>query len=172
MALAVLELWSEIIYIKAAADGLSGPSEMRFDAFHSHFHLAVERAQRLLLGLSQSPLPTFSVGTGIIPPLFFCAFKCRDWWVRREALQLLRGWQRQEGIWSTPGTALVLERVSELESEGLCPGEQVPAAARIDSIRVDILPEDSTIRLWYRRLRLEGGGFWESELLSTAHLAH
>ena len=171
--LAVLELWSDVIYIKATTDGLSGPTEMRFDTFHSHFYFAIKRTQQLLLDLDQYSrglLPTFSMGTGIIPPLFFCAFKCRDWLIRREALQLLRDCQHQEGIWNCPDAALILERVNDLESEGIHPGEVIPANARIDSVRVDILPEYSSIRLWYRRQCLEGIGSdsWESELLSMS----
>ncbi|EED20865.1 conserved hypothetical protein [Talaromyces stipitatus ATCC 10500] len=148
--LMVLELWSEIIYIKAST--WSETNERVFDKFYSNFQRAVQIAKELLTSNStRSPLPTFSVGTGIIPPLFFCASKCRDWVLRREALLLLRGWQLQEGIWKTSLTAQILEQLIQIESEGFLPEDVIPESARIASMHVEILHEDQKVRLWYRR---------------------
>ncbi|OJZ84388.1 hypothetical protein ASPFODRAFT_48409 [Aspergillus luchuensis CBS 106.47] len=168
--LTVLKLWSEIIYIMAATETRLGGSETRFDAFHLNFGRAVALAKILLLSTpAQSTMPNFSIGMGIIPPLFFCAFKCRDWYIRREAVQLLRSCQRQEGLWTTPGAVLVLERLIDIESKGLMPGDLVPESRRIDSIHVNILPDDHKIGLWYRRssrqMGLDGSGMWEKALL-------
>ncbi|PWY75413.1 hypothetical protein BO70DRAFT_340431 [Aspergillus heteromorphus CBS 117.55] len=172
--LTVLKLWSETIYIMAASENRLGGAESRFDAFHLHFGHAVALAKTLLISsTAQSNMPSFSIGMGIIAPLFFCAFKCRDWYIRREALLLLRSCQRQEGLWTTPGAVLVLERLIEIESEGLLPGDLVPEAARIDSIHVNILPDDRKIGIWYRRMGGVGvvvvggewGSVWEKALL-------
>ncbi|PYI11908.1 hypothetical protein BO78DRAFT_392596 [Aspergillus sclerotiicarbonarius CBS 121057] len=172
--LTVLKLWSEVIYIMAATENRLGGSETRFDAFHINFGRAVALAKILLLATpAESVMPSFSIGMGIIPPLFFCAFKCRDWYIRREALQLLRSCQRQEGLWTTPGAVLVLERIIEMESKELMPGDLVPESRRIDSIHVNILLDDNKIGLWYRRpgMRLHNGrvdttsGVWEKALL-------
>ncbi|PYH97136.1 hypothetical protein BO71DRAFT_481419 [Aspergillus ellipticus CBS 707.79] len=172
--LTVLKLWSETIYIMAATENRLGGSETRFDAFHLNFGRAVALAQMLLIsGTAESNMPAFSIGMGIIAPLFFCAFKCRDWYIRREALLLLRSCQRQEGLWTTPGAVLVLERLIEIESKGLLPGDLVPESSRIDSIHVNILPDDHKIGIWYRRpaLGVDTGhvdatsGVWEKALL-------
>ncbi|KAH8697444.1 hypothetical protein BGW36DRAFT_416895 [Talaromyces proteolyticus] len=167
----VIQIWSEIIYIMVAVDkGPGEKCEMRYDLFQDHFQRAVNMSKLLLTSSSlRSLMPTFSIGTGIIPPLFFCAFRCRDWVVRRDALLMLRGWQCQEGIWKTPATVFILERLIEIESEGLSPQDIVPESARIESMHVDISPIGQKVRIWYRRNRHCGNQRWESEFASFSY---
>ncbi|KAL1968403.1 hypothetical protein VTN77DRAFT_1932 [Rasamsonia byssochlamydoides] len=168
----VLQLWSETVYIMNAAHDRQ--SEMQFDAFEQRFHRVVRLAEALLdpCGLAgdvrtAAAMPTFSVETGVIPPLFYCSYKCRNWSIRRVALSLLRRWQRQEGIWQTPDTAVVLERLIAIESEGLSPGEPVPEEARILIAQVKVIPSSPNIRLRYcRSVDPDGTKHWETEWLS------
>lgn len=162
----VLQMWSEVIYIMTAAEQWSiDRGEMKYDMFQHRFERALGLAKELLVsGLFHSSTPTFSVGTGIIPPLFFCAYKCRDPFLRREALALLRGWQCQEGIWETPTAAYVLEKIIEIECRNFSLEEVVPETTRIEFIHVEILPDSQSIRLWFRRSQLYNSTDWESEV--------
>ncbi|KAB8262324.1 hypothetical protein BDV32DRAFT_136699 [Aspergillus pseudonomiae] len=171
--LAALDLWTEIIIIRVSTDSRQDEGESRFDSFTSNFQRVVQLAQSVLSSdFSQSPIPTFSVGMGMIPPLYLCAFRCRDWYIRREAVRLLQRWHLQEGAWTSSGTAFVVNRMIEIESEGLTQGELVPERARICAMRAGALSDGSGIRLWYRRS--QGGSStqndgncdpWESEIL-------
>ncbi|KAJ5174222.1 uncharacterized protein N7482_000099 [Penicillium canariense] len=164
--LTLLEIWSEILYIILFVENGPLPRETRYDEYLPRFQKAVELAKKLLASdSSQNPLPAFSVNMGVIPPLFFCVFKCRDWLVRQEALLLLRQWQRQEGIWSTCATALVLKRVIEIETDGLTPEDLIPEESRIDSINVEITPDDPSLCLRYRRSHGQEVTAWASEWL-------
>lgn len=176
----VLELWSETAYIMNAAHDRA--SEMQFDAFEQRFRRVVRLAEALLepgclrggdarststAAAAAAGIPTFSVETGVIPPLFYCSYKCRHWSIRREALALLRRWQRQEGIWQTRGAAVILDRLIAIESEGLAPGETVPESARILTAQIKLLPSNPHIRLRYcRSMNADGTRNWETEWLS------
>ncbi|KAL4973818.1 hypothetical protein BDW66DRAFT_168361 [Aspergillus desertorum] len=163
-ALMLLELWGEILYIilRIAAEPLQ--RETGYDAFSTRFQRAIELARKLLTAASAlEPIPIFTVNMGIIAPLFFCGFKCRDWLVRQEALLLLRRWRRQEGIWSSRVTARVLTRVIEIESEELTPEDVIPEASRIESVHVDMPGPGSG--LWLRYRRPGEAEIWTSEWL-------
>lgn len=151
-ALTLLEIWSEALYIILMVKTASLSLENNYDEYLPRFQNVVSLAKKLLTSdPSQTSLPKFSVNMGIIPPLFFCAFRCRDWLVRQEALLLLRRWRRQEGIWSSGTTALILKRVIEIESDGLTPEDPIPEMSRIVSIDVELCPPDSKLCLRYRR---------------------
>jgi hypothetical protein len=168
----LLEIWNQVIYIKAASEAVHNNYEMAYDGLLDHFRQAVWLTRALLesdSANSEPLMPTFSVRAGIIQPLFFCGFKCRDWTVRREALGLLRTRQRQEGIWRTHEAALVLERLIDIESEGILVEGMVPESFRVDSVRIEVI-DDSNVRFWYRRHHAHQNGdcddLWHTELLS------
>ncbi|KAJ5593843.1 uncharacterized protein N7459_000051 [Penicillium hispanicum] len=171
-ALTLLELWSEMLHIILIVESAPSPREMRYDDFLPQFQKAVQLAKALLLSdAALSPMPTFSVNTGVIPPLFFCGFKCRDWLVRQEVLMLLRRWRRQEGVWSSCATALILKRAIDLESDGLMPEDFIPESSRLESIHAESSPGDLGFRMWYRRSHCQDGISqntqpWESEWVS------
>lgn len=188
--LTLLELWSEILCIKAvlserpkvhadgqpnraALDGRSYLLEMRYDGLTQHFHRAILLAKALLTSRSsRSTLSVFDVKAAILLPLFFCGFRCRDWHLRRQALFILRQSNCQESDWGSK-VAIILERLIEIESEGVVAGKMVPEFARVDSIYVNMPPKGPNIHWRYRRPRILGhedsgddNGLWKSELLS------
>ena len=59
--------------------------------------------------------PSFSLDMGIICPLYDVATLCRDPFIRREAVKVLRSASRQEGLLNSHLCAVVAERVIELE---------------------------------------------------------
>jgi hypothetical protein len=164
----MLRMWSETIYILAATDWCADGRESRFDGLLSHFRKAIGYARELLTTESmRSFLPTFHMGPGIIPPLFLCINKCRDWNLRKEAMSLLQSWPCQEGFWNTAGSARCLEALIEIETEGLSPGEVVPESQRIIATHVDYLPQTNTYRFWYRQSQAFGTSSWKSTILSN-----
>ncbi|KAL4744119.1 hypothetical protein BDV11DRAFT_176913 [Aspergillus similis] len=160
----LLELWSEVLYILLSVGTQPLPRETGYDAYFARFQRVVELAKQLLMAAaSQEPIPTFTVNMGIIAPLFFCGFKCRDWLVRQEALLLLRRWRRQEGIWSSGAAARVLTRVIEIETAELAPEDRIPEPSRIETVHVDVPGPGSGLWLRYRRPgEVEG---WNTECL-------
>jgi hypothetical protein len=61
----------------------------------------------------------FNLDTGIIIPLYFVAGKCRNYRIRRKAIELLKASGRQEGVSNSDLTARVAERLVEVEEKGL-----------------------------------------------------
>ncbi|KAL4746281.1 hypothetical protein BDW72DRAFT_185194 [Aspergillus terricola var. indicus] len=159
----LLELWSEVLYILLSVRVQPLLQETGYDAYFARFQRAVELAKQLLTAASSlEPMPTFTVNMGIIAPLFFCGFKCRDWLVRQQAVLLLRRWRRQEGIWSSGAAARVLTRVIEIETANLTPEDRIPEPSRIESVHVDVPGPGSGLWLRYRRL---GEAEWNTEWL-------
>jgi hypothetical protein len=166
---AILNMWSEVILIKGLTDGRLQEGEMRYDDFLSHFQRTVQLGKELLV---QGSLLSSWTRSGVVTPLFFCAFKCRDWVIRREALGLLSRWDHEQGIWSISGSALVLDRLIKIESKDYQPWETISESARIDAVRVDFLSGETKVRFWYRRpvssdrkSQRDDVRAWDSELI-------
>lgn len=63
--------------------------------------------------------PSFSADLGIVPPLYVVATKCRDPWLRRQAIQLLKSSARREGMWDSELTSNIATWVMKLEEQGV-----------------------------------------------------
>lgn len=168
--IAILDIWIEVLLIKSLTDGRLAEGEMRYDDHSSDFQRAVDQGRRVL---NEKSLQGSWVRSGIVAPLFFCAFKCRDWAIRRDALSLLSGWSSEPGVWSISKPCLVLDRLISIESEGCEYWEMIPESARIDAVRVEFMSGETKVRFWYRhpsRLDQEGHLFhdwsWDSEVIS------
>lgn len=61
--------------------------------------------------------PSFSADMGIIPPLYVVATKCRNYMIRRQAIQLLRSSSRREGMWDSQLCARIGVWVASIEEE-------------------------------------------------------
>jgi hypothetical protein len=147
-----------------------GPREMKYDNHLVEFKKILHLAESVLMS-DILETPTFSVNLGVIPPLCIVAFKCRDPDVRKDTLSLLRHSRRQEGIWSTATTALIVQRVYDIENLGLWPGEFVPNTSRIRGMHVDMRPTESKLLIHYHMARTCQGDHcnhldsWETECL-------
>ncbi|SPN98919.1 uncharacterized protein DNG_01958 [Cephalotrichum gorgonifer] len=62
--------------------------------------------------------PSFSADLGIVPPLYVVATKCRNYAVRRRAIELLRSSSRREGMWDSQLSGIIGEWVASIEEEG------------------------------------------------------
>jgi len=170
-ALTILELWAELLLILVTVEIGPGPREMQFDKFLKHFQRVFQLAESALMS-DNIDTPAFSVNLGVIPPLCLVALKCRDPIVRQETLSLLRRSRRQEGIWSTEMIAFALQRVYDIESAGLWPGDLIPNTSRIRAVHVEMKPTEPQLFMQYHMARACQGNdcrhrdSWESEWLA------
>ncbi|KAJ5592002.1 uncharacterized protein N7459_002371 [Penicillium hispanicum] len=154
-SLAVIEMWTEVMLVQIRVIESPAQREMVYDGCIWEFRRIVELGKIFLD--ADLPAPQFTAKLMIIPPLFLCAQKCRDWDTRQEVLHLLRSCRRREGILSSLGAAGMIQRLIEVESEGIMLGETIPPSRRIDQIRVDFLSDSCLIRLRYHRPPADGG---------------
>ncbi|KAI9827641.1 MAG: hypothetical protein M1819_006930 [Sarea resinae] len=124
--------------------GFSG-AESAFDEFDCEFEKTISLSQSLIAntgpGSLAGPQPSFSSDLGIVAPLFFTAFKCRNPSIRRQAISLLSASPRREGVWDSTGTAKVADWVVMVEERGLghvAHSKDVPESARV--CRLDAKP--------------------------------
>jgi cholestenol Delta-isomerase len=97
---------------------MAGP-ESRYDSCLAHFERIVSIAAAVL-GLDVSVVPFFmSLEPGIVMPLYATATRCRHPAIRRHALALLRQANRQEGLWTSFGSAILAEKLIQAEEEDL-----------------------------------------------------
>ena len=61
--------------------------------------------------------PSFSADLGIVPPLFVVATKCRDPVVRRQAIRVLKGSARREGMWDSELAARIGMWIASIEEQ-------------------------------------------------------
>ncbi|KAL2431125.1 hypothetical protein ABEF95_002678 [Exophiala dermatitidis] len=92
-----------------------------FDDFMAQFAEIVEHATVYLRDGGRSTeaeaqsLSISSHDPGVIPPLYFCATKCRDPILRRQALHLLRQAPRQQNLWAFVAPDRVVAKVISVE---------------------------------------------------------
>ena len=97
------------------------PRETAFDDFGALFESIISLATSVIhrsgsYGISERT-GHFSFETGLIPPLYFVATRCRDPWIRRQALSLLSSTPRQESIWNSEMLTKIAERLILIEEE-------------------------------------------------------
>lgn len=93
------------------------PRQTSFDDYMDHFAEIVEHAAVYLRHSAQSTKVQLlsSSDPGVVPPLYFCATKCRDPILRREALRLMRQAPRQENLWALVASDRVVAKVISVE---------------------------------------------------------
>lgn len=104
--------------------------------------------------------PSFSMGLGIIMPLFVVCIHCKDYQVRREALHLLKICNRKEGLWDSYLAARTCEVLIAAEEQEalrlLCkPGQplldtfphngRIPEQVRIRELWAEFVPGQQAI---------------------------
>lgn len=92
-----------------------------WDKFNSQFAEIVSLAASIVNASdtgsphTTSVRPSFSLDNGIIAPLYEVATLCRDPVIRRRAVQVLRSSPRQEGVFNSHLSAMVAEKIIEIE---------------------------------------------------------
>ncbi|KAI7975052.1 hypothetical protein EIK77_001912 [Talaromyces pinophilus] len=92
-----------------------------WDKFNAQFAEIVSLAASIVSNqdtgsaTATSVRPLFSLDNGIIAPLYEVATLCRDPVIRRKAVQILRSAPRQEGVFNSHLSAMVAEKIIEIE---------------------------------------------------------
>ncbi|RFU31827.1 hypothetical protein B7463_g4522, partial [Scytalidium lignicola] len=124
-AMARLQIHARIMKILLA--GTLFISESSYDRFLPDFKVVVAFASRIV----QRQQPSFNFDLSLIPEIGIVGLRCRDWKVRREALELLKQpnfhW---EVFWNKDMLEALARAVMETEEEGLRFGAVIPEARR------------------------------------------
>jgi hypothetical protein len=112
------------------------PVETAFDDFRGAFESIISLASSVICqsgpcGISGRTVH-FSFETGVLPALYFTATRCRDPWIRRQALSLLSATSRQECIWNSEMLSKIAERLILIE-EGR---DQIGQVTRSEGVSV------------------------------------
>jgi hypothetical protein len=90
---------------------------------------------------SKALASTFSMSLGIVTPLYLCATRCRDSYIRHRAIDILLTCQRREGLWDSELAGRITRRIVGLEENaaGIQPGahytcSEIGLAARLRSL--------------------------------------
>ena len=167
--LSALRLWEQVACAMVAAalaadedgDAISAkPLQMRYDALLAYFGRINEMSKAILQRRSNvsciPPSTSVPMEPTVGTPLFFCGYCCRDWSTRREALHLLKTFEaRFKGSTGfLPAKISALERIIDIESHGLQPGDAVPGSARISFFQFTVNQPGSPniLRFSYRQL--------------------
>ena len=166
--LMALRLWEQTACAMVAAAlandeaAIFEPSQMAYDALWEYFRSINELGKKMLRSLMRQngSMPILQIDWAVGTPLFFCGFRCRDWSIRREALRLLRALgERFKGLDAAaflPMKISALERIIDIESYGLRPGDAVPELARIRYVEFTRRTGSSNIRFSYRPVGTDG----------------
>ncbi|CVL05924.1 uncharacterized protein FPRN_14196 [Fusarium proliferatum] len=118
-------------------------TESVFDDFTAQFQRITHFARYVLQKdqeLRDLDGPRLQYGMGLIMALFFTATRCRNFFVRREAIAILQEWPCTNGIWHSLQAAKVAEWIVSIEEQSCGGLEFVPADCRVKlpSLRVNL----------------------------------
>jgi hypothetical protein len=117
--------------------------EMVFDQFTQEFQ-EILNISKAILEMTENPsnnIPPFTLSLGVLRPLFLVGIKCRDLYIRREAIEILAAKPRREGLYDSALCVQCAQWVEALEDRYRVAGT-VPGWARIGAIAVNFGMED------------------------------
>ena len=115
---------------------------------------------------------TFLFDMEIVSPLYYVCTKCRHPVIRRQAIEILKGTQRREGLWDSNMAAAIAERVMIVEEANMntLDGSELPSEEyRIHNTQikseVGMNPKKHDITFYTRPKGLEGPWHMWSEVV-------
>lgn len=162
-AVLLLKLHKILISISSKIDSLKAMhDETAWDDFMSDYEAIVVLSSEFLASVNTSAAKNiaFNFDGGVIHPLSLVAIKCRDYHIRRRAIELLRSQERVEGIFNSIVTARAVERLVEIEEEGLRFGtgvremwkaENIPRERRIAMVEINFSTASRKAHLVYQK---------------------
>jgi len=144
----LMKLHEKLLFILLV--GLKFHEECLFDQFLPEFTEIVALAETLLAHPSlahSAGKAVFIFDPNIVLPLLVVAIKCRNWGIRRKAIELLQANPRREGTWDSSLAAGIGFWHMTIEEEGLQTGDFVPEKNRVCMAGVTQDFEKRTARL-------------------------
>jgi hypothetical protein len=121
------------------------------DKFAGDFRQILELAEEVVAAEKSGPAykenwyaqtkASFTLGIGIVQPLYIVATTCRDRKLRRDAIRLLMHRPRREGLWDSMLCARIAQRAMGIDEEGMMSFCSSIAAAR------SIVPYDKRVMI-------------------------
>jgi hypothetical protein len=99
---------------------------------------------------NSSTRPTLLLDMGIIPSLFFICWKCRDFDLRHQALNLLEEWPHREGLWDSRLFSIFAGQVIQLEKEAMAASSVPGSWSNIQDHSLEISRDQSHVILRYQ----------------------
>lgn len=100
-------------------------------------------------------LPTLSLDMGVIPSLVVVCWRCHDFNVRQQALNLLEAWPHREGPWDSRLLVLFVKQMFQVELEALASSSDSLTSTHVD-VSTMKLPEDQTHYVFIYQTREPG----------------
>ncbi|OLN97775.1 hypothetical protein CCHL11_07921 [Colletotrichum chlorophyti] len=128
LAYRLLLVYQTMAYI-ITETSLTTDNECVFDSYENHFTSITSSSAKILFEAIPVVLADVSNGAcqhsssyvadmGLVPPLYYCALKCRMPYIRRKAVHILSQDLHQEGIWHAPLAAKIASEITRLEEVG------------------------------------------------------
>ncbi|KAF7561658.1 hypothetical protein G7046_g2480 [Stylonectria norvegica] len=113
---------------------------LKWDNYTERYQVLLDAAGLAIERRDGDQNPVFHLELGAVPVLFIIISQCRHPVVRRQAIDLLKRSQVQEGVWSSELTGKVAQRVLDLEEAGITVRQpsDIPAERRISSVAVHL----------------------------------
>ncbi|CAM1507660.1 Fc.00g073010.m01.CDS01 [Cosmosporella sp. VM-42] len=123
----------------AGREGVEGVL-LRWDNYTERYQRLLGAAALAMERGNGEQNPVFHLELGAVPVLFIIISQCRHPIVRRQAIDLLRRSQVQEGVWSSELTGKVAQRIVDLEEAGITVQQpsDITAERRISSVVVHL----------------------------------
>jgi hypothetical protein len=127
-------------------------SETSFDELLPEFraitNLSASIIDQLLDSSQESAFYRFDLG--ILPALYLVGTRCRDPYVRGQAIDLMRSHQIREGVWDSFCVGSISNCIRLIEEEGGIPGDDYIPESR----RVFITSVDADCEVYHRRCKI------------------
>ena len=170
-----IEIWwrSVALHIHAVSESSHSSNPMWWDQHQAQLEDLLDYIEKSVLlhcgkhgdtGLNEKPSsPSFCLESGIVSHLIFVITRCRDPYVRRRALSLLKMYNRQEGLLQRELTIDFCQQMMDLEERGLevkCAAD-IPAEARVMGTSMELHSEAPELEIKYLI-----GGEWITEVIT------
>ncbi len=141
----------------------------RKSALNAHFARLLILSESVLDQQQYDPdeMHSLSVDSGIGPPLYVGATKCRSTKVRHQVTSLLQRSELQKKVWSTLGVNTIAEKLASIEEHGVSAAGAIPQDLDPKWVDITFFLEQGKILLRYCREDQYGGLIWTEEWVST-----
>jgi hypothetical protein len=110
---------------------------------------------------------SFNVDSGIGPPLYVGATKCRSTKVRHQVTSLLEKSHLQKKVWDSLGVYSIAEKMSSIEEHAVVTAGAIPAILEPKWVDITFFIEEGKILLRHCREDEYGGLIWTQEWISS-----